>query len=93
MELFLCSATVVNINDVDKLGKIQIRIEPMMNDETNLPWAIPFVSEVSNSTMSNNLPSVDSKVWILRDKYWKKFYYISNRYFYGMFDFSKIEKY
>jgi len=91
-DLTLETAKVVDIDDTDKQGKIQINIESRFKDfkKDDYPWAIPFISNVSESTMSFNPPKVGSQLWVLRDTYWKRFYYISNRYFYNLFDFSKV---
>lgn len=91
-DLTLETAKVVDINDPKKEGKIQINIESKFKNfkKDLLPWAIPLISNTSDSTMSFNPPKVGSQVWVLRDEYWKRFYYISNRYFYNLFDFSKI---
>ena len=91
-DLTLETAKVVDINDPTKQGKVQINIESKFKNfkKDLLPWAIPLISDTSDSTMSFNPPKVGSQVWILRDEYWKRFYYISNRYFYNLFDFSKV---
>lgn len=91
-DLTLETAKVVDIDDPKKEGKIQINIESKFKNfkKDLLPWAIPLISNTSDSTMSFNPPKIGSQVWILRDEYWKRFYYISNRYFYNLFDFSKI---
>ena len=91
-DLTLETAKVVDINDKDKQGKIQINIESKFKNFNKdlLPWAIPLFSDTSFDTMSFNPPSVDSQVWVLRDEYWKRFYYLTNRYFYNLFDFSKV---
>lgn len=91
-DLNLMTAKVVDINDKDKQGKIQINIESKFKNfkKDLLPWAIPLFSDTSSDTMSFNPPSVNSQVWILVDKYYKRFYYLTNRYFYNLFDFSKV---
>lgn len=91
-ELTLETAKVVDINDKDKQGKIQINIESRFKDfkKDDYPWAIPLLSDISESTMSFNPPKEGSQVWILVDKYYKRFYYLTNRYFYNLFDFSKV---
>lgn len=91
-DLTLECAKVIDIDDKDQQGKIQINIESRFKNfkKDLLPWAIPLISDTSNSTMSFNPPSVGSQVWVLTDKFYKRFYYISNRYFYNLFDFSKI---
>ena len=91
-DLTLYCAKVTDIDDTDKQGKIQINIESRFKDfkKDDYPWAIPLLSDVSESTMSFNPPKVDSQVWVLVDKYWKRFYYLTNRYFYNLFDFSKV---
>lgn len=91
-ELKLTTAKVISIDDPDKEGKIQISIESVSEGwrKDLLPWAIPLISNVSNGTMEMHLPKEGSQVWVLVDKYYKRFYYISNRYFYNLFDFSKV---
>ena len=91
-DLSLRTALVVSTDDKDKEGKIQISIESVSEGwrKDLLPWAIPLISNVSNGTMEMHLPKEGSQVWVLVDKYFKRFYYLSNRYFYNMFDFSKV---
>ena len=91
-ELTLHTALVVSIDDPDKQGKIQVSIESVSDGwkKDLLPWAIPLISNVTDGTMEMHLPKEGSQVWVLVDKYWKRFYYISNRYFYNLFDFSKV---
>lgn len=91
-DLTLRTALVVSIDDPDQQGKIQISIESVSEGwrKDLLPWAIPLISNVSNGTMEMHLPKEGSQVWVLVDKYFKRFYYLSNRYFYNLFDFSKV---
>jgi hypothetical protein len=91
-DLSLKTAKVISIDDKDKQGKVQVSIESISEGwkKDLLPWAIPLISNVSNNTMEMHLPSVGSQIWILMDTYCKRFYYISNRYFYNLFDFSKV---
>lgn len=91
-DLKLYTGKTISIDDPDKQGKVQVSIESISEGwkKDLLPWAIPLISNVSNNTMEMHLPSVGSQLWILMDKYCKRFYYISNRYFYNLFDFSKV---
>ena len=91
-DLTLRTALVVSTDDKDKEGKIQVSIESVSEGwrKDLLPWAIPLISNVSNGTMEMHLPKEGSQVWVLVDKYFKRFYYLSNRYFYNLFDFSKV---
>ena len=91
-DLSLKTALVVSTDDPEKQGKIQISIESVSEGwrKDLLPWAIPLISNVSNGTMEMHLPKEGSQVWVLVDKYFKRFYYLSNRYFYNLFDFSKV---
>lgn len=93
MELNLYDALVVSIDDKDKKGKIQIQILPEQKDvkKADLPWAIPFSSINSISILSLDLPEQNSMIRVLVDKYWRRFYYLSNRFFTELFDFSKID--
>lgn len=90
MELNLFDAEVIDIDDEDKKGKIKIRILPNLKDvkENDLPWAIPFSSINSTTTMSNDLPEVGSIIRVLVDINWIRYYYLSNRFFYDIFDFD-----
>lgn len=88
----LYNATVIDTDDEDKQGKIKIRIQPYFEkiEEKGLPWAIPFIQDSTSKTLSNDLPSVGSTVRVLVSNNWKRFYYLGNRYFYNLFDFSKV---
>ncbi len=91
-DLTLKTALVVSTDDKDKQGKVQISIESVSDgwNKDLLPWAIPLISNVADGTMEMHLPKEGSQIWVLVDKYYKRFYYISNRYFYNLFDFSKV---
>ena len=91
-DLTLKTAKVISIDDKDKQGKIQISIESVSDgwNKELLPWAIPLISNVADGTMEMHLPKENSQVWVLVDKYYKRFYYLSNRYFYNLFNFSNI---
>ena len=91
-DLSLRTAKVISIDDPDKQGKIQISIESVSDgwNKDLLPWAIPLISNVADGTMEMHLPKEGSQIWVLVEKYYKRFYYISNRYFYNLFDFSNV---
>ncbi len=91
-DLKLYTGKVISIDDPDKKGKIQVSIESVSEGwrKDLLPWAIPLISNVSDGTMEMHLPKEGSQVWVLVDKYFKRFYYLSNRYFYNLFNFSKV---
>ena len=93
MELNLYKAVVVDIKDNDKQGKIKLRILPELEkvDDELLPWAVPFISMCSTNRLMNDLPEINSTVRVLVDKYWKRFYYLSNAYFYNIFQYNKVE--
>lgn len=91
-ELSLFKATVVSNDDPDQTGKVQIRIEPELTDvpENDLPWAVPFISEASSSTVQKQVFVVGSVVWVLIDSLWQRFYYLGNKYFESHFSFSQV---
>lgn len=93
VDLKLYEAQVVDIDDKDKQGKIKIRILPEHKDvqDNVLPWAIPFLSIMSNKEFENDLVQKDSIVYVLVDPLFKRFYYISNKFFYTVFKYSTIE--
>lgn len=88
----LYDATVIDTDDKDKQGKIKIKILPYFEkiQDEGLPWAIPFIQDSTSKTLANDLPSVGSTIRVLVSDNWKRFYYLGNRYFYNLFDFSKV---
>jgi hypothetical protein len=73
-DLSLYNALVVSNDDVDHTGKIQIRILPELADvpESDLPWAIPFISGNSSSTQQKEVLPVGSNLWVLIDGLWQQ---------------------
>lgn len=92
MDLKLYTASVISIDDPSQRSKIQIRVLPELKDVSPelLPWAIPFFSVQGGTTLSQDLPEVGSTIRCLVNKSWKRFYYLPNRFFENLFDFSKI---
>lgn len=88
----LYDAKVISIDDPDTKGKIQIQILPELKDiaTSNLPWAIPFISHSSSSEIENDLPIVGSLVRVLVSNRWKRFYYLPNRFFEDLFNFTNV---
>lgn len=90
------TATVIDNDDKDKAGKIQIQIFPELKDvqASLLPWAIPFFSlqgGKGNKQLSNDLPEIGSKIRVLVSHRWKRFYYLpDNRFFEGLFKYDSI---
>lgn len=91
-EYTLHTAKVIDLEDADKQGKVKIKVLPEMEklEDDVLPWAMPFVTHLSENTLENDLPELNSVVRVLVDKTWKRFYYLGNRYFYGLYDFSNV---
>jgi hypothetical protein len=92
--LVLRKGIVIDIDDPDKKGKIKIRVLPDLKNVNDnlLPWFSPFISRNSTSIMSNDLLEVGSKVRVLIRKDYQRGYYLSNMYFYGLFNFDTISK-
>lgn len=97
MNLTLHTATVLRNDDEDLKSKIQIRVLPQMKlvKDDDCPWAIPFCSHNSSGgiekpMMSADVPFVGETIWVLVDEYWKRFYYVSRRFFEGCFDSETI---
>lgn len=92
-DLKLYEAVVISNEDPDRTGKVQIRIEPELTDvpENDLPWAVPFISEASSSTVQKQVLVVGSVVWVLVDPLWQRFYYLGNKYFEAHFYFSQVQ--
>lgn len=88
----LYDAQVISVNDPDSKGKIQVKILPELKDvpNSNLPWAVPFFSHNSSSEFSNDLPIEGSLVRVLVSNKWKRFYYLSNRFFENLFNFNTV---
>ncbi len=94
IKLDLYYANVVDNNDEDKLGKLQIKILPEFKDikDALLPWARPFMSSgfsAVNNSMA--LPEIGSNVWVLADKNFRYFRYLFGVPVDGLFDYEAIE--
>jgi hypothetical protein len=92
--LKLYYATVVDIEDPDEKGKIQIQILPELESvkESSLPWAMPWFNRgMSADEYSFSVPPVDSKIWVLVDDYWTEFYYLTGTFIEGYFDYSSVK--
>lgn len=90
----LVTAKVITINDPQKKRRVQIQPLPELKDVVNnsdLPWAIPFSTYGSASIMENNLPELNSLIRVLVRKDWKRFYYLNNRFFYNIFNYTTIQ--
>ncbi len=87
-------ATVTNNEDEDTKGKVQVRILPEFKDikESMLPWASPFYSTgFSTTSQSMSIPEIGSKLYILADEKFRKFYYLQGAYVDGLFDWGAID--
>jgi len=93
VELQLYEALVVDIDDETKKRRVKVRILPEHKDvkESDLPWASPYFTIHSKKEFENDLPIKDSVVGVFVDKLFKRFYYTSNKFFYDMFDYSKVD--
>ena len=76
-------AKVIDNNDPNKTGKIQVRVLPELNgvaDDSQLPWASPdSQSKTGNSdgVGIHNIPDLDSHVTVkVNDKYWTDIDYL-----------------
>lgn len=89
----LYKAKVISHDDPEESGGIVIQILPEQKDVTsqsNLPIAVPFFSINSDSQFSNDMPTIGSIIRVLVDSYWKRFYYLGNKIFQQVFDYSTI---
>jgi hypothetical protein len=93
LELNLYEAQVVDNDDPNKKGLVQIRVLPEQKDlqKSLLPWALPFSMRIEPNEFTNDLPENNSIIYVLIDKYWKRFYYQDNKYFSSLFDYSKVD--
>lgn len=94
MDLKLYKAYVIDIDDEEKKGRVKIKIFPEFEkiEDTDLPWAVPFNNQNSENCLTNDLPEQDSTILVLVDKYFKRFYYLTNAYFQKIFDYAKAEE-
>lgn len=92
------SAKVVNNNDENKLGKIQVRIYPELIDvdEEFLPW-VDFYSNSLNGTSldcgEHTFPEIDSWVRVFVEDYpiFHRVKIVSNDYVEGLYIYSKSD--
>jgi len=93
IQLKLYRGKVSNIDDPDKLGKIQIRILPELYDkqlkDDDLPWFEPFFG-TNGDEMKKQTPKKDTIVWCLIDDIWKRRYYLDYFNRKSFFDFDII---
>ena len=96
-EYKLYKGKVINTDDPEQKGRIQVRVIPELENTTltkdnDMPWFEPFFGNCSETEMEKKELLVDSIVWIIIDTYWKKFFYLGyyNRNYF--FDFGKILK-
>jgi len=85
---------VIDNIDEDKKAKVKIRILPQLKDveESLLPYAQPFLNDgMSTVQFSHNPPEIGSKIWVIvLDEFYKQCYYLSGRFFQGLFDITKV---
>jgi hypothetical protein len=93
-DYILTNAKVIDINDSEKKRRVKVQPLPELKDvigTTDLPWAIPFSTFNSSSIMENDLPEVNSLIRLLVSNDWKRFYYLNNRFFYDVFNYTTID--
>ncbi len=93
LNLKLYEAKIIDTEDSTKKRLVKIRILPEHIDvrDSDLPWAAPFTSVHSADEMENDLPQKDSIIYVLVDSLFKRFYYLQGKFFYNLFDYSKVE--
>jgi hypothetical protein len=76
-------AKVTNVDDPDKLGKVQVRILPELNgvaNDSDLPWASPDSQSKTGKSEGVgflNIPDLDSVIKVrIANKYWTSIYYL-----------------
>ena len=89
-------AIVVNNNDPDKTGKVQIRILPEMIDlpTGNLPWCAIYSSDCGFSSSNGKHVVLENNSLIrvlIEDEHFKKIRYISDDYVEGLYFYSESE--
>jgi len=90
----LKDAEVIDNNDPNKKGYIQVRILPEFIDvqESKLPWVQPYFNGVGISSEHglHNVPEIGDRVKIIvKDKYWKDMEYFTGEYIEGKYIYSK----
>jgi len=94
IKLNLYYAEVIDNNDEEKRGKLQIRILPEFKDmkESLLPWARPFMSSGFSATEHlMKLPEQGSKIWVLVNDKFTYFQYLCGSPIEGLFDYDSIK--
>lgn len=96
MELKLERAEVININDPDNKGRIQVRVLPDLEnvEDSLLPWVWPFNTlGMSSDEFSMNLPDEGSMVWVVFNhrEMFREGFYLSGSYIPGHFKYGSVE--
>ena len=80
----LFPAEVVDNDDTDQRGRVQIKIEHLMDnvEDADLPWASDFKNFIggSDSYGISSIPETDSKLWVffMDDTFTRECYYIAD---------------
>ncbi len=85
---------VLDINDPDQKGKVQVKVLPEMVDieDSNCPWFPPFEGNGSTNEYDNHPPEVGSYVWLLADDKFYHRYYTHFKYnLEGLVDYSPVD--
>lgn len=92
------TAKVIDNNDKDKKGKVQVQILPEFNnvlDPSILHWAKPYYDKAGGSMSAgeHNPPEKDSYIKvIIEDKYWKEVFYLDEEYIDGNNSYQLLDQ-
>lgn len=84
--LNILKGVVVNNNDPDQLGRLQIRVLPELKDVADdlLPWMRPFMYQ----DMSHDIPEIDTPIFcFFMDSHWQRGYWITCQHIDGFYDY------
>jgi len=93
-ELKYCTAVVEEINDPDKLGKIQVRLLPQMKEvkKSLLPWYDPLWGTGKMGQSSFNPPEIGSVIIVFpSSETLRNGYYMGGDHIEGFFDYSAVK--
>jgi hypothetical protein len=90
--MFIKRCIVIDNNDPDQLGRIQVRVIPEMADVevSLLPWAEPFLGMSTVDKQSFNPVAIDSVLWVAVRESWKSYYFIDEYCVTSKIDFAKL---
>ena len=95
IQMNLYYGKVISNNDVDKKGKVQVKVLPEMEDiaDNHCPWLQPFFDVGSSTSFDLAIPGENSFVWVLSsdENFQTNSFYFGKASIEGFFNFETVK--